>query len=65
MGALLAKCLPVKVRETVTDTIPDLDDLYAIAEKINAFEKALAVKKCEKVEQERLKKIRRALKTWR
>ena len=59
-GACLAKCLPDRHREAIADAIPDRDVLLAMAERVAAFERSLAVKKAEKAEE---LAARRALKT--
>ena len=60
MGEVLAKCLPPRAKEVIADVIPERDVLLAMAERVAAFEKALAVKKAEKKEE---KATKAALKT--
>ena len=41
MGALLSKVLPKRVKKTITDIIPDREDMQDIVEAVADFEEEL------------------------
>ena len=65
MGQTLAKCLPVDAKVAIAEAIPDRDVLIAMAERVAAFEKSLAVKKAQKREAKAAKAASNTLKKLR
>lgn len=62
MGSTLAKCLPAPARTAIAGAIPDREVLLETVERLTAFEKAIEVKKKERVQEKQMKK---AMKTVR
>ena len=60
MGQILARCLPRDARVAIVDAIPDRSTLHEMADRVVAFERALAVEKAKKQED---RETKRALKT--